>query len=93
MISDKDFAEELVNRLNKLIETNNDIRRDIFKLVENRVKTLYTTAIHERIQVIDNNGNYELGVLGLLNGIIENDKIFIFMNIQETNLINFSLKS
>ena len=70
-MKDKDFAIELIDRLNELLEYHSDVSRDISKLLlRARVKASEATVLHPTLQVpIGGGDGAGLGVLGLLNGI------------------------
>jgi hypothetical protein len=65
MMNDKDLAEEIVARLNRLLK-DVTIHKDIEKLIETRISVTPETCNHPTIQVY----NTQLGFLGLLNGIV-----------------------
>lgn len=66
-MTDKEFASELVDRLNKLLEDSQEVRDDLTRLFEAKVDVSRTTALHPTIQVPM--GTLTLSVLGLLNGL------------------------
>jgi hypothetical protein len=66
MITDEELADELIGRLNKLIE-NPAVRKDIGSLIDTRVGCSGTTRDHATIQVVD--GKW-LGLMGVLNGLV-----------------------
>src|SRR5580698_3633216 len=65
-VSDKDLAIILIIRLNALIK-NDDIRKDITTLFEQRIECSDATKNHDTIQI---GVNSKLGTLGLLNGLV-----------------------
>lgn len=72
------LACELVERLNRLIAEDENIRDDMHKLFFKRVKCSYKTSQHKFILcTTDVNEHhmteYRLGPLGLLNGLLESD--------------------
>jgi len=64
-MNDAYLAEEIIQRLNRLIQDPN-VRDDIGKLLEVRVNASPETCNHPTIQVQSD----LLGTLGLLNGIV-----------------------
>ena len=64
-LDDRRLAEELVYRLNLLIK-NEEIRKDVFTLLETRIPVCPQTCKHPTIQVSDG----KLGLLGFLNGLV-----------------------
>ena len=69
-LDDAQLADILIDRLNKLT-TDAGVRLDIGTLIETRVKVAQETADHPTLQVQSKGplGPWELGVLGLLNGL------------------------
>jgi hypothetical protein len=65
VISDTDLADELIGRLNKLLE-DPTIQGDISALVETRIACSNATNSHSTIQASSN----KIGFLGLLNGVV-----------------------
>jgi len=65
-MKDKEFAEELVKRLNALLSAHEDIRVDISELLKVSVPESAATLDHPSL-VVGING---LTTLGLLNGIV-----------------------
>lgn len=65
MIEDIDLANEIITRLNELIE-DPDVAKDISAIIENRIVVSNATMEHPTIQV----QGEKLGFLGLLNGIL-----------------------
>jgi hypothetical protein len=69
-VNDHDLAVVLVSRLNELIR-DEDVRADVCRLMNSRVKCSVTTAKHPTIQVQGLiSGGERLGFLGLLNGVV-----------------------
>jgi hypothetical protein len=75
-VTDTELADELVLRLNKLIE-DPDVRKDIGALIETRVPCSKATLDHPTIQAgwstkedFEKQTSPKLGILGLLNGIV-----------------------
>lgn len=64
-MTEQQLADEIVARLNKLIESD-DVRKDIERLIAQRVPHSDATRDHPTIQV----GGQGFGVLGLLNGLV-----------------------
>lgn len=64
-MTDLELANELLLRLNKLIQDDDDVRRDVGKLVDAHIPCSKATADHPTIQVGDNS----VGFLGVLNGL------------------------
>jgi len=76
-VQDEELADELIARLNMLCNEHIDIKEDIGKLIEERIKCSVATAKHERIQTVYVEDSAprgtdwsELGLLGLLNGLV-----------------------
>lgn len=67
-MNDKDFAAEIVERLNKLLESHPEVRKDISALFCKYVSASTETVLHPTLQVSVGGGGM-LGVLGLLNGV------------------------
>lgn len=67
MRSDSDLADEVIARLNALIQDPN-IRADLEKLINERIAVSKETIDHPTIQVAADSNT--LGFLGLLNGIV-----------------------
>ncbi len=69
-MTNEELADILIERLNELTRDLN-IRMDVGSLIEARVKVTQQTADHPTIQVTEKGplGPWELGVLGLLNGL------------------------
>jgi hypothetical protein len=67
-MKDRELADEIIARLNKLIE-HPDIRRDVAALIEQRVTCSQVTYEHPTIQA----SSALLGFLGLLNGLVGAD--------------------
>jgi len=64
-MNDSDLADEIIGRLNKLIE-DPIIREDLGKLIETRVPCSDVTRDHPTIQASEGG----VGFLGFLNGLI-----------------------
>ena len=69
-MTDEELADALIERLNKLT-TDLNVRLDVGTLIEARVAVSQETADHALLQVSAKGplGPWELGVLGLLNGL------------------------
>ncbi len=70
----KDIRNKTVDLLNECLITDKEA---ISKLVNERVVVSETLADHPIIQVRAINGDYLLGILGILNGILSEDNEFI----------------
>lgn len=68
-MSDAALADEIILRLNKLIE-DPEVRADVGRLLETRILVSSATAGHRSIQVQTESGSPVLGFLGLLNGLV-----------------------
>lgn len=69
MIDDREFARELIRRLN-LICRDPDVMWTVAALVRNRIKCATSLLTHPTIQVEDfGGGDARVGMLGLLNGL------------------------
>lgn len=66
MIPDPQLADEIISRLNALIQ-DPAIREDVGRLIETRVSCSEATTNHPTIQTQD---GPQFGFLGLLNGIL-----------------------
>lgn len=66
-----EFAQEIVRRLNILLEKHPDIRNDIEELLETRVNCSTETSKHPTLTVWRELGVPQLGALGLLNGLLD----------------------
>jgi hypothetical protein len=71
IINDPTLADRIIERLNVLIESNDDVRRDIASLLLMRSQVFEATANHPTLQVGQEHDEMPatLGVLGLLNGL------------------------
>jgi hypothetical protein len=67
------LADELISRLNLLLESSEDVRRDLYALMASRVPASAATANHETLQVSRGDAvdiqHATLSLLGLLNGL------------------------
>jgi hypothetical protein len=93
----KDFAVEIVLRLNRLIE-NENVRKDILKLMRNKIECSSETADHPYITVssFENKSSKTtdfLGTLGILNGMLETTdfKLAMVVDSSDTELLRFEL--
>jgi hypothetical protein len=72
-MNDADLADEIIARLNKLIE-NDEVRKDISRLIETRVPCSKATLDHPTIQAgwptKDQVGSPNVGFLGVVNGLL-----------------------
>jgi hypothetical protein len=68
-MNDDQLADEIIKRLNALIE-NDDVRKDVGRLLEVRVHCSEATLRHPTIQVGSYKGIDAVGLLGLLNGLV-----------------------
>ena len=75
-MTDIELADELVARLNKLIE-HPDVRKDIGTLIEARVPCSEATLQHPTIQAgwatkedFEKQTNPKIGLLGFMNGLV-----------------------
>lgn len=66
-MTDREFAEELIRRLNVMI-SDEPVREVVRALVEKRVPVSREVAAHQSITGIYLNGGYNVGILGVLNG-------------------------
>lgn len=69
LANDALLAEEIVRRLNKLIE-DKDVRKDLCRLIETRVPCTKKTLEHSTIQANAGPDTPRVGFLGMLNGIV-----------------------
>ena len=71
-MTDIELADELIKRLNALIHSNQDIRKDIDTLTKTYVHVSRATGEHPTLQCFQDSSNkeYLLGLLGVLNGIV-----------------------
>jgi len=93
----KDFAEEIVLRLNRLL-VNENVRKDILNLMRNKIQCCQETADHPYItvsSVVDESSKTIdlLGVLGVLNGMLETTdfKLAMVVDSSDTELLRFEL--
>lgn len=71
MIENAVVADEMIRRLNVLIEQDESVRRDVGHLIESRVPCSDAVGDHPTIQVsIGADQKPSVGFLGLLNGLI-----------------------
>src|SRR5277367_2353946 len=72
-MTEGEFADLLITLLNKLIE-NEDVRKDISRLIETRVPCSKATVDHPTIQAgwptNDKVGSPNVGFLGVMNGLV-----------------------
>lgn len=95
----KELAQEIITRLNRLIEVEDeDIKDDIFRLMKNKIQCYSTIEDHPYITVdskMDSvcTNHYFLGTLGILNGILESTdfKIAMVTNSSGSDLLRFEL--
>ena len=64
-MNDQDLAKEIIKRLNTLIESHPDVKRDVGKLIEARIPCSQAVLEHPTIQASEG-----IGFLGLLNGLV-----------------------
>ena len=67
-MTDKEFATELARRLNAIIDSDPDIRKDVSELLKQRVPASKATVLHPTLQV-PLSENATLSTIGLLSGI------------------------
>lgn len=68
-MTDKELAIEIIDRLNNLIK-NDDVRKLFEHAIETRTIVSDSLLSHSTIQAWKVNGDYCVGFLGLLNGIV-----------------------
>lgn len=64
-------VKDVLELLNHLLDVD---REAMEALVNLRVKCNEKVADHEFVQVLDDNGSYSVGILGLLNGLFGKDE-------------------
>lgn len=74
-LTDKELAEEIINRLNKLCAESEEVRHLLGRLCDTRVNVSeHLGRDHPTIQAIMvNDGiedHYQVGLLGILNGLV-----------------------
>lgn len=70
-MTDVEFAEELVRRLNLLAQGGKDVRELMTRMCEDRVRVPESLGEkHPTIQAQYRNDVYEAGLMGLLNGLV-----------------------
>lgn len=67
-MTDKEFTIELARRLNAIIESDPDVRKDVSELLKQRVLASEATVLHPTLQV-SSGVNATLSTIGLLSGI------------------------
>lgn len=68
--TDSDLADLLISRLNEMLE-HPGVQRDLSELFEHRIRASEDTQDHPDIQTLeDSNGFLDVGMLGILNGLI-----------------------
>jgi hypothetical protein len=72
-ITEKEFAEYIVNFMNELLEYD---KNAIACLIANRVPCNEKLSDHPTVQVMRQNDGYTVGLLGILNGLIGCDNNF-----------------
>jgi hypothetical protein len=69
-VTDAEFADELVRRLNLLAQDGKDVQELMTRMCEDRVRVPESLGEkHPTIQA-QYNGTYEVGLMGLLNGLV-----------------------
>jgi hypothetical protein len=66
-MTDSDLADEIILRLNKLIQNHPNIKADVSKLLMMKIDASHETCTHQTIQV---NCENVVGTLGFLNGLV-----------------------
>lgn len=84
-------AKNIVNKLNTLI-SNNDVRKDIQTLIDSRIACSNATADSDNVIVLEENGKYFFGVLGLLNGLLDGEIIMAVFDDNTQELKEFIIK-
>lgn len=70
-MKDEALAQELVRRLNSLLESSPDMGRFLYNLAESRVPVVNSLVDHPTLQVnVTAEGDGQCGFLGLLNGLV-----------------------
>lgn len=70
-MTDKEFAEELVNRLNRLVAESDSIREMVGRLLDVDVVGCQDCSNHPSLVVTYKSCQFRVGVMGLLNGLFE----------------------
>jgi len=84
----KDIREKAIDLLNECLKTD---KISISNLINERISVSKALADHPTIQVQDMGGNYILGMLGILNGILSKNNEFIvavYESNQNSTIIN-----
>jgi hypothetical protein len=87
-----EFTVELVYRLNQLLSgATEDVRKDIFRLISTRVPVSGATCDHGTIQVMPViTGQYVMGFMGLLNGILGGEIIYVRIDEAKREIVEFT---